>query len=243
MANNNFKIVIPARYRSTRLPGKPLIDVLGKTILERTVIQCNELVEMEKIVVLTDSNKIFNFCHESKIPCKIVDENCKTGTDRISLYTKNRNLDFVINVQGDEPLIEPSDIEIILNQSLKNNKIIYNGYKKINTNHEFINPSIPKVVFDKNYSLLYMSRSGIPSNKDLKFILGYKQVCVYSYPLKSLELFQKNPNKGMLEEQEDIEILRFLEFGERVKMVELFGDSFSIDTNQDLLKLNEYLKR
>ena len=241
MVTKDFEIVIPARFNSSRLKGKPLIEVNGKTILERTVLQCNQLVDLDKIKVLTDSNKIFTFCNNKKIPCEVVDNNCKTGTDRISLYTKNKNLDFVINVQGDEPLIDPKDIEIILKKSLNDNKI-YNGYKKINSINDYNNPSIPKVVFDKNSNLLYMSRAGIPSSKELKFKKAFKQVCIYSYPLDSLKLFQENPEKGFLENFEDIEILRFLELGRKVKMVETFGNSFSIDTPKDLIKLKKYLE-
>lgn len=241
MVTKDFEIVIPARFNSSRLKGKPLIEVNGKTILERTVLQCNQLVDLDKIKVLTDSNKIFTFCNNKKIPCEVVDNNCRTGTDRISLYTKNKNLDFVINVQGDEPLIEPKDIEIILKKSLNDNKI-YNGYKKINSIDDYNNPSIPKVVFDKNSNLLYMSRAGIPSSKELKFNNAFKQVCIYSYPLDSLKLFQENPDKGFLENFEDIEILRFLELGRKVKMVETFGNSFSIDTPNDLIKLKKHLE-
>ena len=124
MINNDFEILIPARFNSSRLPGKPLIEVNGKTILERTVLKCNQLVSLNKIKVLTDSNKIFTFCRTKKIPCEIVDNNCMTGTDRISLYTRNKRLDFVLNVQGDEPLIDPKDIEIILNKSLSESKIL-----------------------------------------------------------------------------------------------------------------------
>ena len=241
MINKDFEIVIPARFKSSRLEGKPLIEVNGKTILERTVLKCNQLVNLDKIKVLTDSNKIFTFCKSKKIPCEVVDNNCRTGTDRISLYTKNKSLDFVINVQGDEPLIDPNDIEIILKKSLNDNKI-YNGYKKINSIDDYNNPSIPKVVFDKNSNLLYMSRAGIPSSKELNFNEAFKQVCIYSYPLDSLKLFQENPDKGFLENFEDIEILRFSELGRKVKMVEMFGDSFSIDTPNDLIKLKKHLE-
>ena len=242
MYNKNFEVVIPARYNSTRLPGKPLIEVCGKTILERTVQQCNEVFEMKKIIVLTDSNKILNFCKTKKIQCKLIDQNCNTGTDRISLYTKNKDLDFVINVQGDEPIIDPNDIDIIYKNAIKNHKLIHNGYKKIDNDKDFFNPSIPKVVFDNHKYLLYMSRTGIPSNKKSRFVKGFKQVCIYSYPIKSLDLFLKNPTKTELEKEEDIEILRFLEFGDKIKMVELYGNSFSIDTMSDLEKLNKFLK-
>ena len=86
-----------------------------------------------------------------------------------------------------------------------------------------------------------MSRVGIPSNKELKFKDAFKQVCIYSFPIDSLRLFRENPNKGFFENLEDIEILRFLELGEKVNMVEMFGNSFSIDTPQDLIKLEEQL--
>ena len=87
-----------------------------------------------------------------------------------------------------------------------------------------------------------MSRAGIPSSKELNFNEAFKQVCIYSYPLDSLKLFQENPDKGFLENFEDIEILRFSELGRKVKMIEMFGDSFSIDTPNDLIKLKKHLE-
>lgn len=232
----NYILTIPARLNSSRLPGKPLIEVNGVSILKRTYLRCLEAVPENKIIVLTDSEKIHSYCIDQKMNSKIVEDNCLTGTDRIALFAKDSSYDFVVNVQGDEPLIDPNNIKSVIEESLIDTTQIINGYQQIKTEQDFRNPNIPKVVFNEKNELLYMSRSPIPTNKTLSFVKAYKQLGIYSFPVSCLNSFyfkEKTSNESL----EDIEILRFIEMGFKVKMVKLNSKSFSIDTEHDLEKL------
>ena len=242
LSSKDFLILIPARYDSSRLPGKPLLEIDGKSILKRTFDRCNEVVESNKIIVLTDDTRILKHCNENKINCELTSRNCKTGTDRIAEYAFNKNYDFYLNVQGDEPIISPLDIEKMINASVENFGQILNGYAQIVNVDDFINSSVPKLVFDNNYNLMYISRSSIPTDKNLKFKIGFKQVCIYSFPQNAIEFFYNNKSKSILESIEDIEILRFIENGFKVKMIQLNDKSFSIDTKGDFIRLTKLLK-
>lgn len=229
-------IVIPARIGSKRLKNKPLIMLKGKTMIERTFLQCSKAFDRKQIFVATDSKKINKFCKSKNINCIITSKKCLTGTDRVAEVAQKIRVDSYINVQGDEPIFNPEDIKKLINFSKKNPKDIINGYCKIKSLKLFKNRNIPKVVFDNNKNLLYMSRSPIPGNKKNKFINGYRQVCAYVYPRQKLLAF-KNNKKTYFENTEDIEILRFLEFGFNVKMLELSDTSKAVDTKSDFYNL------
>ena len=130
------------------------------------------------------------------------------------------------------------DLKKLLKNVLNNPSKIYNGYTKIDRIDLFESCSIPKVVFDCNENLLYMSRGKIPSNKKHKFVSGWRQVCAYAFPRKELIKFKKLAKKTLLEKIEDIEILRFLEMGKKIKMIKMSNKSISIDTKKDLKKAN-----
>jgi 3-deoxy-manno-octulosonate cytidylyltransferase (CMP-KDO synthetase) len=235
---DNYILAIPARLNSSRLPGKPLIEVNGVSILKMTHQKCLEAVPSNKIIILTDSDMIHTHCKANNMNSEIVDNNCLTGTDRIALFAKDSKYDFVVNVQGDEPLIDPDNIKKIISESYKNKGQIINGYDEILNEEDFRNPNIPKVVFNENKELLYMSRSSIPTTKSLSFVKSNKQLGIYSFPVDSLNHFYSN-QKTSNESLEDIEILRFLELGFKVKMVKLESKSFSIDTKSDLNRLKQ----
>lgn len=232
----DFVVVIPARYDSTRLPGKPLVKIKGKELLLRTYQQCSLAVPDSKIFVATDSNKIKDFCDLNNIQVVMTSQDCLTGTDRVAEFSNYIDASIYINVQGDEPLINPSDIQAIIKESLQNQDIVLNGFCKINTIEDFLSPNIPKVTFSNQSKLLYMSRSPIPINKSGDFIDAFRQVCIYAFPKKSLDLFSKHP-KTFFEQIEDIEILRFLELDQEVKMIQLTDDSIAVDVPEDILKV------
>ena len=237
-----FLIVIPARYNSKRLPGKPLIKIKKKTILERTFNQCLKATKRRNIIVATDNKKIFSFCENKQIPVLMTSKNHKTGTDRITEVSKKIKCHVYINIQGDEPFFNPKDIKKLIKLSCNKPNIIMNGYTKILNKLDFESPNIPKVIFDKEKYLLYMSRSSIPGNKNKKFVLGYRQVCAYAFPRKEIIFIGSNKNKTQIENIEDIEILRFLELGKKVKMVQMSSKSFSIDTANDLKRAKKIIK-
>ena len=237
-----YIVVIPARYKSKRLPGKPLANIGGLPMIVRTYNQCAKVINKDKIVVATDNLKIKNVCDEYNIKSIITSNNCLTGTDRVAEVAKKIKCNFYINVQGDEPFFNPNDLKILIKEAEKKPNEVINGYTEIKNKKLFFNSSIPKVVFDKNGYLLYMSRGPIPSNKALEFRKAWRQVCAYSFPRKALIDFTKTKNKTPIELLEDIEILRFLENGYKVKMIKMSNKSLAVDNNEDLEKAKIYLK-
>ena len=237
-----YIVVIPARYKSKRLPGKPLANIGGLPMIVRTYNQCAKVISKDKIVVATDNLKIKNVCDEHNIKSIITSNNCLTGTDRVAEVAKKIKCNFYINVQGDEPFFNPNDLKLLIKQAKKKPKEVINGYTEIKDRKLFFSSSIPKVVFDKKGYLLYMSRGPIPSNKALEFKKAWRQVCAYSFPRKALIDFTKTKNKTPIELLEDIEILRFLENGYKVKMIKMSNKSLAVDNNEDLEKAKIYLK-
>ena len=208
----------------------------------RTYEQCLKAVSSNNIIVATDSKKILNFLKIRKINNILTSKKCLTGTDRVAEVAKKIKSSIYINLQGDEPFFNPNDIKKMIKFALKNSNLIINGYTKINEEKIFRDFSIPKVLIDKKNNLIYMSRSTIPGNKNNKFVKGWRQVCIYSYPRKVLMNFN-NKRKTLIEKIEDIEILRFLELGYKIKMLKLSNSSFSIDTKQDLKIASEFFKK
>ena len=237
-----YIVVIPARYKSKRLPGKPLVNIGGLPMIVRTYNQCTKVINKNNIIVATDSLKIQKVCEQYNIKSIITSNKCLTGTDRVAEVAKKINFNFYINVQGDEPFFNPNDLKMLIKEAKKNPKEIINGYAEIKDKKLFFSSSIPKVVFDKKGYLLYMSRATIPSNKKLEFKKAWRQICAYSFPRESLLKFSKAKNKTPIESLEDIEILRFLEEGHKVKMIKMSNKSLAVDNNEDLEKAKIYLK-
>jgi 3-deoxy-manno-octulosonate cytidylyltransferase (CMP-KDO synthetase) len=230
----NVGIVIPARYKSTRLPGKPLIDLCGKSMIQRTWEQCCQVLPKKQVYIATESDLVAS--HVSSFGAQVVmtSDGCLTGTDRLAEANEKLNLDVVINVQGDEPVISPSDINAVINYSKSNPNVVVNAVSEIHDESEFRSLTIPKVAFTKEKKLLYMSRSPIPGSKQNSFGFGYKQICIYAFPKEALRAFSKVEEKTQFESMEDIEILRFLEEGVSVHLVEVTGESIAVDVAEDV---------
>ena len=237
----DFIIVIPARYKSSRLPGKPLIDIAGKSMLQRTYEQCIKAVSPELVYVATEDVRIVNHCKELNINVILTSDTCNTGTDRVAEVAEKIHADYYINVQGDEPVFNPDDLSKIIDYIRHTPASVVNGYCAIDSEEDFNSRSIPKVVFRPDGRLLYMSRSGIPGNKSGMFVQSWRQVCVYAFAKPALEKFYHRNNKTCLEEIEDIEILRFLELGMDVNMLEMSSESIAVDTPADVTKVEKRL--
>ncbi len=244
MKTLDFVVVIPARLKSYRLPNKPLVKILGKEMILRTIDRCKLEVDKKFIYVATDSIKLKNFLKKNNFLNVILTSNKnKTGTDRIFDFSKTIKAKRYINVQGDEPIVNPKDIRKIIEISKKNNNFVYNGYAKVINDKFSISKNIPKLALDKNKNLLYMSRSEIPSSFRTKNKYFLKQICIYSFPRKILQKVFKYNTKSNLESFEDIEILRFLEAGYKVKMIKLSGKSMAVDVPDDIKKVEAILRR
>ena len=232
-----YLIVIPARYKSTRFPGKPLINIAGKSMLQRVYNKCLSITTIDQIIVATDDSRIEDHCKLNKINVIRTSVDCLTGTDRVAEVAKLIPAKFYINVQCDEPLIDPLDIERIINAYRKKINVIYCAMTKINSDTEYFNKNIPKIVTRNDHTLMYISRSGIPTPKNDSFIPTMKQVCIYAFSNKHLKEFGVGKNKTKNEKIEDIEILRFLDLGYKVSMIEVSKSSIAVDTPEDLKKV------
>src|SRR4051794_23575628 len=154
-----YVIVIPARHASSRLPGKPLIDLDGTPMIVRTYRQCVQAAPAEQVFVATDSEEIRRTCEQAGIRTIMTSSRCMTGTDRVAEVAEQIEADTYINVQGDEPLFNPADLRLLIKASLASNNSVINGYCAISDERDFRNSSIPKVVFRPDGRLLYMSRA------------------------------------------------------------------------------------
>ena len=239
---NNFLVVIPARYDSKRLPGKLLLDIKGIPMIIRTFNQCIKAVPRSKILIATDDKRIKNICELNNINTIMTSKKCLTGTDRIAEVAKKIKRDFYINVQGDEPICNPKDINNIIRYAKKYPDQIINGFTEIKEKDQYYSPHIPKVIFDNNYNLMYMSRSAIPSNKKKQFIKAWRQVCIYSFSYKSLKDYTSVIKKTNIESIEDLESIRFLELGYKIKMLKMSNKSVAVDTKEDLVKVRKIVK-
>lgn len=238
----NYYLIIPARYNSKRLPGKPLLDICGIPMIVRTYRQCAKVVQKSKILVATDDERIKNVCQKENIKVIMTSQKCLTGTDRIAEVAKKFKAKFYLNVQGDEPICNTSDIRKLLRFAKKSPNKIINGYTKITNRKDFYSGHIPKVVFRKDGRLLYQSRAPIPTTKQKEFVYAWKQVCIYSLPYKSLNAFSSN-KKTQLENLEDCELLRFLELGHEIKMIKMSNKSISVDTKESLNLVRKMIKK
>lgn len=237
-----YLVVIPARLKSTRLANKPLIKINGIPMVIRTFLRCNKIVPKSNIIVATDDIKIVKICTAYKVPSILTSKKCLTGSDRVAEVAKKINARIYINLQGDEPVFPRQDILKFIKEAKKNHNRILNGYCKINNKNQFFSHSVPKVSINQFNELLYMTRAPIPSNKQGLFKSGFRQVCIYSYPKEILKkIYGKKKKKSFLEKNEDIEILRPLEKGYKIKMVKLSNKSISIDTKSDLNRLLKIL--
>ncbi len=239
---SKFAVVIPARFESSRLPGKPLIEISGVPMIVRTFLQCAVAVPKEKIIVATDDERIINVCESNNIQSIMTPKTCLTGTDRVAWVAGKIDVPTYINVQGDEPIFNPNDLSILLNAALSSPNTLYNGYTEIKNETDYYSLTCPKVLVDANENLIYMSRAPVPGNKERRFVKAWKQICAYSFPKRDLKKFSSFKKKTTLEEIEDIEILRFLELGITVKMLAMSNKSIPVDVPNDIKKVENALR-
>lgn len=237
-------LIIPARYKSSRFPGKPLVDILGKSLVQRVWEQCVKAFNPNEVYVATDDRRIKQHCVDNGMRHVITSESCLTGTDRVAeaLEKIGEMPRTIINVQGDEPLVKPEDILKVAKAHSEFPGTVCCGTCEIKSEEEFRNPNIIKIIMDRSNNLRYASRAAIPTNKNLGFGWAYKQVCIYAFSPLALTEFSSSARTS-LETIEDIEFLRFLEMGYTIKMVEVSGSSIPVDVPEDVTKVENALRR
>lgn len=233
--------IIPARYCSSRFEGKPLADICGKPMIWWVYNQCVKVKIIDEVYVATDDQRIFDVCLDYNMKVIMTSADCKTGTDRIGEVANKIKADIYVNIQGDEPLLEPRTIEAAITPFFKDDNIkITNLMTPINDSVEIVNFTVPKVITNRENKGIYLTRSAAPYPKGKIDFAYYKQVCVYGFRPEALSFFcdyGKKYGKGKIEEIEDIEILRFIENGWEVQYIEVESDTVAVDTPKDLEKV------
>lgn len=238
-------VLIPARFSSTRFPGKPLAIIEGKPMIQRVASIATEAVGRDNVYVCTDDRRIKNLVEAVGFNCIFDFSEAETGTDRIAAASKNLDYEIFVNLQGDEPLADPEDIlRAIKLKELNPNKVI-NSYIKLDKNEDPNNVNLPKVVLNKNGDLVYMSRAAVPASKnnlDVNLHNFLKQVCIYAFNKRDLDSFKNFGRTSQMEISEDIEILRFLALGTPVLMFESTKQTIAVDVPGDIEKVERYLR-
>lgn len=236
-------IIIPARYQSTRFPGKPLAKINNKELILWVFDIAKKTVGREHVYIATESKIIKNFLDKKNINVILTSKNCLTGTDRVAEASKKLNYDIFINLQGDEPLVSPKDINKIIKEKIENYDKVICGYSKLLKIEKPTDPNIPKVLFNKENELIYISRLPIPGEKRKRKnnIQYFKQVCIYAFNKLELYKFKKYNKKSIFEKYEDIEILRFFDLNIKIKMINTSKASLAVDKKSDIKKIQKFI--
>jgi len=236
--------IIPARYESSRFPGKPLVKLLGKQMIIWVAELASMALGQENVIVATDDSRIKDVVEEAGYNAIITSKKHPTGTDRLAEVAVKIEADIYVNIQGDEPTVSPEIIRKIINYKLKRPDYIINAMTKLTKLEDPKNINIPKVITNQKNDLVYMSRVAIPGYKNIKNKPTdyYKQVCIYAFSRNQLLKFRDWGKKSNLEISEDIEILRFLETGLPVRMIEVAGNSYAVDVENDIPLVETRLK-
>lgn len=235
--------IIPARYGSTRLPGKVLADIAGKPLIQHVYARARQSLSLDRLVVATDDDRIFDRVQGFGGEALKTSPTHASGTDRVAeaaQILQPKEADLIVNIQGDQPLFEPRMIDEVVgpfrdDPNLKMGALVY----PIQTPEELANPNVVKVVFDRKGFALYFSRSPmpyvIPSSPAPRY---FKHIGPYAYRMGFLLKFTKM-DQGDLERSESLEQLRVLEHGYRIRVVETKFDSQEVDTPEDLERIRK----
>ncbi|HEY5534085.1 MAG TPA: 3-deoxy-manno-octulosonate cytidylyltransferase [Ignavibacteria bacterium] len=241
--------LIPSRYKSTRLPGKPLINIDGMSMIERVYKRASKAKYIDELIVATDNEMIFNEVKRFGGKVMMTSLRHRSGTDRIAEIAKKTNFEIIVNIQGDEPFIPPTNIDKVIAPMLRDRTLkactLAIRFKDI---YDVMDINKVKVVLDKDNYAVYFSRSIIPFNTnaslsklDLKKTKYYKHIGLYAFRKEFLIEFSKMKVSD-LENSEKLEQLRIIENGEKIKVITTTLDSYSIDTMQDFEKIKHYCK-
>lgn len=241
--SQHLKIVIPARYDSSRFPGKPLAKIKGKEMILHVVERALR-TDASEVVVATDNIAIFQCVVDAGHTAVMTSSICPSGTDRVAEAVDAMGWSdnvFVINIQGDEPLINPKHIHQLYVAALRYSADVHTLCAQITDENRMTNPNVVKVVTDGYWKALYFSRAPIPFSRDGTFLQAYQHIGVYGYRVRFLkELVALHP--PIIEQTEELEQLRVLWYGKTIR-AEFIQDAVhpGVDTPEDLIKINDLL--
>ena len=235
--------ISPARYASTRFPGKPLVDIAGKSMIQRVYEQAKKCIHLSEVIVATDDERIFDHVTGFGGIAVMTSSDHQSGTDRCAeVALKHPEYDVIINIQGDEPYIDPEQISKLISCFNDAGTQIATLIKKVLTEQELHNTNSPKVIINKHSEAIYFSRSPLPhirgqeSQNWLHHFTYFKHIGIYGYRADILQQITKLPVSS-LEKAESLEQLRWIENGYKIKVAETELETYAIDTPEDLKKL------
>ncbi|MFH0992411.1 MAG: 3-deoxy-manno-octulosonate cytidylyltransferase [bacterium] len=242
--------VIPARYASQRFPGKPLVDLLGKPMIQRVYEQAHKAKLIDCVVIATDDKRIEEAVLKFGGEAKLTSPDIKSGSDRVAAVAQMIHGDIYVNIQGDEPLIEPEMIDLGISVLLEDSAAhVGTVVRKIDNPADLTNPNVVKVILDKQQYALYFSRSVIPWVRDeadqqqwLEHQAFYKHIGLYTFRREFL-LKYSQLEESPLEKSERLEQLRILEHGYRIKVGITRYESIPIDTPEDVERVRAIIQR
>lgn len=239
----NILGIIPARYASTRFPGKPLATIAGKSMIQRVYEQAIQATRLSEVVVATDDEQILLHVTGFGGRAILTSTDHQSGTDRCAeAVNKLPGFDYAVNIQGDEPFIHPAQIDLLCSCFDNRTIALATLVKQIDSDDDLINPNIPKVILNSNSEAIYFSRTiiphfrGKPINEWLLNHTYYKHIGIYGYRVDTLNLITKLP-VSKLEKAEALEQLRWIENGYRIQVAITDKETHAVDTPDDLKKI------
>jgi 3-deoxy-manno-octulosonate cytidylyltransferase (CMP-KDO synthetase) len=245
MATPKVAAVLPARYASSRFPGKPLALIAGKPLIQHVWERCSQARHLEAVLVATDDERIENACRDFGARVAMTSSAHASGTDRVGeVAAQHPEFTHFINVQGDEPLISPALIEQLAATLLAGRVSMVTAANPLTNPEHFTNPNVVKVVLDRESDALYFSRAPIPFHRDGTGLPPgvFRHHGIYGYEAAFLREFINWP-QGDLEQIEQLEQLRALERGVKIHVIQTTDRGIGVDTPQDVVTVEEILSR
>jgi 3-deoxy-manno-octulosonate cytidylyltransferase (CMP-KDO synthetase) len=236
-------IIIPARFKSIRFPGKPLEKISGKSMIQFIYDSIKNYNNIDEIIVATDDEKIANHCKENNIPCSLTSDTHQSGTDRVAEVACRFPADTnIINLQGDEPFVKETDILKLIETLNCATDGIATLACPIKDDQQRKNPNRVKVVFNNRREAMYFSRYDLPYRKnESDEELSFQHIGIYGFKNEVLQILTKLP-AGRYEKAESLEQLRWMEEGYKINLGFVDDSLFSVDTPEDLLEANKLVK-
>lgn len=230
----NVIAVIPARYESSRFPGKPLQEINNKPMLWWAYTHAKSATMISDVYIATEDDRVKNKCDEYGMKCILTSKKHPTGTDRVGEMAKTISADYYLVLMGDEPMIVGAEIDGLVNCVINNNEIDAGMLAtKFNNPVDVVNPSTIKLAINNNFDLIYISRTPIPHPKSSLSFNYFKNMGCYIFSKNALNFFL-DTEAGYLEAIEEIEMLRLIENSKKVKVFVTDSNSVSVDTPKDL---------
>jgi len=234
-------VIIPARYNSGRFPGKPLENILGIPMVIRVADIAEKAVGKENVYVATDDIRISDVVKENNYNVLMTSSKHPCCTDRVAEASTQIDADIIVNLQGDEPMLNPDEIIAAINAKKQYPEYVINCASPLHDSEVPENRNVIKMVMGLNDNLICASRNPIPVEKSGNAPICKKQVCIYVYNKEELRLFGEQGTTP-LEDVEEVDILRFLEMGISVKIINVSGDSHAVDIPEDIEIVEQLLK-